>query len=126
MITYYRHGGGYIAVKDQSPDGFEGLVFVGRGGPIDAIEDQLFPADQLTDPVQVGDVPQEWCQALGYHAVEDFPLLDEAGENLVAEIPVRVPLEDEEFVEPSNQINPYFIVGMVIGAVILAVLWPWL
>lgn len=93
MIRYFRTTDGYIAVTDQSPAGFEGLVFVGRGGPIDNIQEQLFPADQLTDPVDVADVDPSWVQALGFHKVEDFPLLDEAGENLVAEIPVRVPRE---------------------------------
>lgn len=92
MISYYRHDGGYIAVTDTSPAGFEGLVFVGRGGPIDAIEEKLFAVEELTDPVAVVDVPPSWCTALGYHNVEDFPLLDAAGENLEAEIPVRTPV----------------------------------
>ncbi len=119
MIRYYRHDGGYIAVTDQSPEGFDGLVFVGRGGPLDAIEDTLFPADQLTDPVQVGDVPPEWCAALGFHQVEDFPLLDAAGENLIAEIPVRVPIFDDE--PQSTQINPWYVAGAVIG--LFGTLW---
>lgn len=92
MINYYQHDGGYIAVTDQSPAGFEGMVFVGRGGPINNISEQLYAADLLTDPVAVADVPPSWCNALGYHKVEDFPLLDESGENLLAEIPVRTPI----------------------------------
>ena len=92
MIRYYRQNNQYIAVTDQSPAGFDGLVFVGRGGPLDNIQEQLYSAAVLTAPVNVNDVPAAWVTALGYHTVEDFPLLDEAGENLVAEIPVREPV----------------------------------
>jgi len=127
MISYYRHGGGYIVATDQSPAGFEGLVFVGRGGPLDNIQEQLFAVGVLTDPVNVNDVPAEWVTALGYHTVEDFPLLDEAGENLVAEIPVRESVQPAERpVEPvvslARQLfgdkNIAFQVGLLIGLIL--------
>lgn len=125
MINYYRHDGGYIAVTDQSPAGFEGLVFVGRGGPIDNIGEQLYAADLLTDPVAVADVPPSWCTALGYHKVEDFPLLDAEGENLLAEIPVRTPIVTRirrvqtQVVRDSNL---YFQAGLMISIVIF-IIW---
>lgn len=133
MISYYRHAGGYIAVTSQSPAGFEGLAFVGRGGPIDDIQEQLFPASVLTDPVDVVDVPPSWCQALGYHRVDDFPLLDEEGVNLIAEIPVRTPaLEPTPIVSDRSPHTRFFfgdhqdiatqiglILGLIIGVLVL-------
>lgn len=121
MIRYYRHNGGYIAVTDTSPAGFEGLVFVGRGGPIDNITEQLFAATDLVDLVDVGDVPPSWCAALGYHQVQDFPLLDATGDNLVAEIPVRVPVETvPRIVRPRTKFNDIAVyVGMGLGLIIV-------
>ncbi len=140
MIEYYRHDGGYIAVTDESPAGFEGLVFVGRGGPLDGITDQLFASDVLTDPVGVGDVPAEWCAALGYHAVKDFPLLDEEGANLIAEIPVREqidpsPLRPAQPVVVDVSLKGRFLswlvgnddratqVGYVLGLILFVIVW---
>jgi hypothetical protein len=125
MIRYYKLSGSYIAVTDQSPAGFEGVVFVGRGGPLDAVEDQLIARGifQNKTPVDVADVPPEWVAALGYHKVDDFPLLDEKGDNLVAEIPVRVPVQE---VSNSTQENPGWIWGLLVGAFVTGLLWSYL
>jgi len=126
MITYYRTGDGYIAITNQSPAGFDGLVFVGRGGPLDNIQEQLFPVGLLTAPLDVNDVPPEWVRALGYHTVADFPLLDEEGENLVAEIPVR---EHVVAIVPSSpqvaEDDPDYDVqvGLMIGLMIIVYLF---
>lgn len=139
MVSYYRLDGGYVAVTDESPAGFEGMVFVGRGGPIDNIQDMLFTRDQLNDPVNVADVPPSWCTALGYHVVEDFPMLDAAGENLEAEIPVRVPVVERiqprrPTPQPKQSWLHYFVfgdkdvqkqIGYLLGLVVLAVIFLW-
>lgn len=130
MIHYYQTDDGYIAVTDESPAGFEGLIFVGRGGPLDNIQEQLFPVDQLTGPVNVNDVPPEWVRALGYHTVADFPLLDEEGENLVAEILVREPVREPvaAIVPSSPQVaedgpDSNVQVGLLIGLMIIVYLF---
>lgn len=126
MIRYYRHNDGYIAVTDKSPAGFEGLIFVGRGGPIDHISEQLYSKDVLTDPVDVHDVEPSWVSALGYHTVEDVPLLDEEGDDLVAEIPVREPVEEVEEWADGERVNPGWVLGLIAGAIVYALIAPYL
>lgn len=101
-IAYFQWGGGYIAVTNQSPKGFKGVIFIGRGakpgGGLSDIIEQGFAANQLLKqkPIPKNQVPDEWVEALGYEQADPEPeeddeiiLLDAEGENLEAFIPVR-------------------------------------
>lgn len=131
-ITYYRTELGYIAVTDESPKGFKDVLFIGRGGPLDDIEETAFEVHQLRKlkPVDRCDVPEVWLEALGYDHFEREPdepddiLLDPEGENLVAFIPVLRPRRPPEYLSPpprpKNRL--WFDIGLLLGMVIALIL----
>jgi hypothetical protein len=74
-ITYYRTPDGYAGLTDQSPRGFQGLVFVGRGpkisGDPDSIEEQGFVPSKEWVKIPADQVPDEWFDAIGYGARDE-------------------------------------------------------
>jgi hypothetical protein len=77
-VRYYANGcDGYIAVTDQSPKDFKGVLFIGkgpeRGGDPTSVVEQVFAINtlqKLTD-VPLADVPAEWVLAFGY----EYPVM---------------------------------------------------
>jgi hypothetical protein len=76
-ITYYRTPEGYVGLTDESPRGFKGVIFVGRGpkggGPETVCEQGYVPGTGW-EQVDASEVPDEWIEALGY---EQRPLQPE-------------------------------------------------
>lgn len=71
MARYYQTPDGYIAVTGETPSGpLRGLVFVGRGpkpgGGPETVHEQAFSKDQFGTPLDLGQVPDAWLEALGY------------------------------------------------------------
>lgn len=110
--TYYKTDAGYIAVTNQCPRGFKGALYVGRDE--DGVETAYSPI-QLSKlkPVAVEDVPASVVRSFGYDTVEDFPLLDEEGENLVAYIHVREPVRP--VYQPAKNSRFWYDIGLLIG-----------
>jgi len=135
--TYYRTGSDYFAVTDESPKEFKGVLFVGRGGTLGSITEQVYEISALRKlkPVPLKDMPNEWLLALGYdkpivrkpkpvqrvvETVEEFPLLDAEGENLVTFIPIRTRRVVTE--NPPNNRWLYdlgLVLGMVLGGILI-------
>ena len=72
-ITYYQdEHGGYLGVTGESPKGFRGIVFVGRGpqpgGGPGTVHEQAYATGQLRrlKRVEPWEVPAEWMVAIGY------------------------------------------------------------
>ena len=77
-ITYYQdEHGGYLGVTSESPQGFRGIVFVGRGpepgGGPETVHEQAYATDQLgrLERVVPCDVPAEWMEVIGYEEPEN-------------------------------------------------------
>lgn len=133
-IAYFKTDTGYIAVTDESPKGFKDVLYVGKGGSINKIEEQVFEISQLRKLTKVNlkDVPDAWLLALGYDhppmpkpepkpaPVEEFPLLDADGENLVAYVPIRR-RQLAVVVQPDRTLyDAGLIIGLVIGIILIA------
>lgn len=121
--SYYKTDDGYIAVTSQSPKGFRGSLYIGRGGPIDAIVETCFSPQQLRRlaAVDLADVPAEWVEALGYDEPvepedDELVMLDEEGENLVALIPIRRAISRVVTPEPETGSDRFWYdLGLIIG-----------
>jgi len=73
-ITYLQLDSQFYAVTDESPKGFERVLYIGRGPKAGStvIEEQVFAVPQLKAMRQVAkrDVPAEWIKKLGYEKPE--------------------------------------------------------
>lgn len=136
-VTYYQDEyGGYLGVAEESPKGFTGVVFVGRGplpgGGPETVSEQAYATDQLRRlrRVEPCDVPAEWMEAIGYEepvVVEPEP---EPEEGTVYDI--HFPWEIPSSVPPQTTLrnskplvrDPVFQVAMLAG-VIVGGLWCW-
>ena len=140
-ISYYRdEHGGYLGVTEDSPKGFKGIVFVGRGsepgGGPETVHEQGYAADQLRrlEQIEPWDVPAEWMEAIGYEApVEPYKPESEPEEVTVYDIrfPWEVPSPVPRQIAPRNDkplkpliCDPVFQVAMLAG-VIVGGLWCW-
>jgi hypothetical protein len=133
-ITYYQdEHGGYLGVTGESPKGFRGIIFVGRGpepgGGPETVHEQAYAMDQLgrLDRVDPCDVPAEWMETIGYEEpVEPYEPEPEPEEVTVCDI--RFPWEVPPQVPPRKGKplirDPVFQVAMLAG-VIVGSLWCW-
>jgi hypothetical protein len=99
-IKYFQTEYGYLAVTNERPRGFKDVLFIGKSGtdPL-KVEEVVIASEQLNGLPEIAkaDMPAAWVLAFGYESpimpqpeqVEEWPLLDDEGENLVAYIPVR-------------------------------------
>jgi hypothetical protein len=129
-VAYFQTGMGYVAVTDESPKGFKDVLYVGKGGPLDKIEEQVFEATQIRRLTKVAlkDVPDAWLLALGYdyppmpapepkpspepalEPVEESPLFDPDTFDLLAYVPIRR--------QPAAQASHGSSLGLIIGILI--------
>jgi len=133
-ITYYQdEHGGYLGVTDESPKGFRGVIFVGRGpepgGGPETVHEQGYATDQLgrLDRVDPWDVPAEWMEAIGYEApVEPCEPGPEPEEVTVYDIrfPWEIPSQAPPRKDQPLIRDPVFQVAMLSG-VIVGGLWCW-
>ena len=138
-ITYYQdEHDGYLGVTEESPRGFRGIIFVGRGpdpgGGPETVYEQAYAADQLRrlERVDPRDVPAEWMEAIGYEEpVEPYEPEPEPEEITVYdirfpwEVPSPVPLRNSKPRKAKPLIrDPVFQVAMLAG-VIVGGLWCW-
>ena len=132
-VTYYQdEHGGYLGVTDESPKGFQGVVFVGcgpqPGGGPETVAEQAYAVDQLRRLKQVDprDVPAEWMEAIGYEEPVVAELEPEPEEVTVYDI--RFPWEVPPQVPPRKGKplirDPVFQVAVLAG-VIVGGLWCW-
>lgn len=137
-VTYYQDEyGGYLGATEESPKGFKGVVFVGRGpqpgGGPEAVTEQAYAANQLRrlEPVDPCDVPAEWIEAIGYEepvVVEPRQPEPEPEREEVTVYDVRFPWEVPPQAPPRKGKplirDPAFQVAMLAG-VIVGGLWCW-
>jgi|GEM_PF-6975961 len=140
-VTYYQdEHGGYLGVTDESPKGFQGVVFVGcgpqPGGGPETVAEQAYAVDQLQrlEPIAPRDVPAEWMEAIGYEEpVEPYePEPESQPEEITVydirfpwEVPSPVPLRESKPRKAKPLIrDPVFQVAMLAG-VIVGGLWCW-
>jgi len=134
-ITYYQdEHGGYLGVTGESPKGFRGIIFVGRGpepgGGPETMHEQAFATDQLgrLDRVDPWDVPAEWMEAIGYEEpVEPYEPESEPEHEEVTVYDIRFPWEVPPQTPPRNDKplirDPVFQVAMLAG--VIGGLWCW-
>lgn len=73
-IAYFVKDDGYIGVTNESPVGFEDMLFVGMGpkpgGGHETVHEQAFSKADLLKLTKVtpGSVPATWLKALGYES----------------------------------------------------------
>lgn len=139
-IKYFEKGSGFIAVTDECPKGFKGVLYVGKEGTLDNIVEAAFEAGQLRKlrSVALSEVPAEWVLAFGYEkppkpAPKPEPepeveaeepevfdvILDEEGENVidVAPRPRRRPAAPVVVAAAGNGRDIWFYAGVAIAAV---------
>ena len=66
---YFLTPEGYVGLTDESPKGFRGVVFVGRGprgGGPETVCEQAFTVKDDWQQVSANEVPDEWFEAIGY------------------------------------------------------------
>ena len=138
-ITYYQdEHGGYLGVTEESPEGFTGVVFVGRGplpgGGPETVSEQGYATDQLRRlrRVEPCDVPTEWMEAIGYEepvVVEPYEPEPEPDEVTVYdirfpwEVPPPAPKSPLRNRKPLIR-DPVFQ-GATLAGVIVGGLWCW-
>ena len=133
-VTYYQDGhGGYLGLTEESPNGFKGVVFVGRGpqpgrGP-ESVSEQAYAVDQLRRLERV--VPAEWMAAIGYEepvVVEPCKPEPEPEPEEIIVYDIRFPWEVPPRAPPRKATplvrDPVFQVAMLAG-VIVGGLWCW-
>lgn len=132
MVTYYQIGQTYVAVTNRSPKGFKDVLFLGRGGPLDKIEETAFERGQLAkmQKVALADVPEEWLIALGYDSPPAPPkedlVVDTEGE-LVTWLPpmeCRAAVELPKLDDAPDQ-RTLRDVGLLAGIAIGLLLYWW-
>jgi hypothetical protein len=136
-ITYYQdEHGGYLGVTEESPKGFTGVVFVGRGpqpgGGPETVSEQAYATDQLRRlrRVEPCDVPAEWMEAIGYEepvVVEPEPDPEPDAEEVTVydiRFPWEVPPPAPQAEAKPLIRDPVFQVAMLAG-VIVGGLWCW-
>ncbi len=67
MPRYYQ-GNGFHAVTDKSPNGMEGVLFMGKGGEsVDKIGEHIYTREEVAtlSPISENDIPDEWRKGLG-------------------------------------------------------------
>ena len=144
-ITYYQdEHGGYLGVTEESPKGFQGVVFVGcgprPGGGHETVHEQAYAIDQLRrlERVEACDVPADWMEAIGYEepvVVEPYEPEPEPEPEEVTVYDIRfpwevppppvAPLRNSTPPKAKTPIrDPVFQVAMLAG-VIVGGLWCW-
>jgi len=133
-ITYYQdEHGGYLGVTGESPKGFRGIIFVGRGpepgGGPETVHEQAYATDQLgrLDRVDPWDVPAEWMETIGYEEpVEPYEPEPKPEREEVTVYDIRFPWEVPPQAPPRTGTplirDPVFQVAMLAG-VIVGGLW---
>jgi hypothetical protein len=123
-IKYFQTECGYLAVTNESPRDFKGVLFIGKFGTDPTkVEEVVITPEQVHNLPEIAkaDMPAVWMTAFGYESpitpepeqIEEWPLLDDDGENLLAYIPVR------RSASTACQPRPWsFQVGLVIGLLI--------
>jgi len=135
-ITYYQdEHGGYLGVTGESPKGFRGIIFVGRGpepgGGPETVHEQAYATDQLgrLDRVDPWDVPAEWMETIGYEEpVEPYEPEPEPEREEVTVYDIRFPWEVPPQAPPRKSKplirDPVFQVAMLAGVIVRG-LWCW-
>lgn len=131
-ITYYSDGTNVHAVTNECPAGFKNTLYVGRG-PDDksTIIEQLYEVNRLKK-MTVVNPDNDTKNALGYETIEEVPVLDIQGENLLDLMPMRrqrrprsnyvldTELTPEELARIAH--NKYLVTVGVAAGVVLAVI----
>jgi len=70
-VTYYKTPEGYVGLTNDSPRGFKGIIFVGKGpkgGGPETVCEQAYPTTQMKDWEEMDAlaVPDDWFEAIGY------------------------------------------------------------
>ena len=135
-VTYYQDEyGGYLGVTDESPKGFQGVVFVGSGprpgGGSETVHEQAYAPDQLRrlEQVEAGDVPAEWMEAIGYEepvVVEPYKPEPEPEPEEIIVYDIRFPWEVPSPAPPQTAPrkskplirDPVFQVAMLAGVIV--------
>lgn len=123
--TYYKSGSGFIAVTSESPKGFKGVVFVGKGGQsLTTITEQAFSVQQLhgLPTIPLSQVPVEWVEAFGYDRVEELPIFDIAGDNLLDIAKIAVPTVPRDPACGIAAIGCLTILACIVFGIFLAVI----
>lgn len=101
-VKYFQTDNGYLAVTDQSPKDFKGILFIGKIGtdPLNVKED-VFTSEQVLKfrEIAKADMPAVWMLAFNYEKpvapkkppveVVEEPLFDPDTFDLIAHIPVK-------------------------------------
>ena len=127
-ITYFQDGENIIGVTDDSPAGFRNVLYVGRGPDASGkIIEQLYEVNRLRKLQQIKP-SAAIINAIGLETVtvEELPVFDAEGENLLDLMPVRRRSIRPEYVTVSPEQYRHnkmvMIAGGIAGAIVTLIL----
>ena len=133
-IKYFQTDAGYIAVTDQCPKDFKGVLYIGKSGtdPLE-IEEAVFEPGQVRGLREIAlvDMPAVWVVGFGYEkpvapkkpepVVEEFPLFDPETGDLEAYIPIRrIKIQPRPAKSSRTAYDVGLIIGLLIGLICIA------
>jgi hypothetical protein len=67
-VSYYRDGDRIIAITDESPANFKGVLFIGKMMDGDKVSEAVFTREQIAtlESIDKNDIPAVWIVAFGY------------------------------------------------------------
>jgi hypothetical protein len=132
-VKYFQDGERYIAVTDQCPKDFKGILFIGKSGtdPL-KVEEGVFAPDSVLKLPEItkANMPAVWVLAFGYEKpvapkkpapVEEIveePLFDPDSFDLITHIPVRRHRRPAVQLKSNRKIwDMGLIIGLLIGII---------
>ena len=135
-VKYFQTDAGYIAVTDECPKDFKGILYIGKQGTDPAqVEEGVSTPDQVRGLREIpkAAMPAVWMLAFGYEKpvappkppkpepVEEFPLFDPESGDLLDYIPVkRLQFAPASATPNRKPFDLGLIIGLLIGIICLA------